>query len=199
MPRSLARHLLKMLARCLLLGAACAHLSGAAGAAPGAQVEVTLNSGDDGMVLDVTCLVAASPAEVWAVVTDFEHAAGFISNLERSSVLERSADRMLVSQKGRMGFGPFSVSVETVTEVRLTHLEGMRSRLIRGSMKRHESTTRLIPENGGTRIVYHAVSVPDVWIPPVIGPAIIRYEAQTRFEQLLQEILRRKGRADASR
>jgi ribosome-associated toxin RatA of RatAB toxin-antitoxin module len=195
----MARHLLKMLVRCLLPGAACALLSGAAGAVPGAQVEVTLSTRDDGVVLDVTCLVAASPAEVWAVVTDYEHAASFIANLEKSSVLERSANRMLVSQKGKMGFGPFSVNVETVTEVRLTHLEGMRSRLIRGSMKRHESTTRLIPENGGTRIVYHAVSVPDVWIPPVIGPAIIRHEAQTRFEQLLVEILRRKAHADASR
>jgi len=86
-----------------------------------------------------------------------------------------------------------------VTEIRLTPFENMRSHLISGNMKKNDATTRLAPEAGGTRIVYHLESIPDAWIPPIIGRPLVEFETRARFRQLLDEMLRRKALADAKR
>ncbi len=147
------------------------------------------------VIVEVNFLVPATREETWAVLTDYDNATRFITNLEKSVVLSRSGDTMVVSQKGDVSLGPFSVSVDTVTEIRLKPPEAMHSRMLSGSMKSHAATTRLIAEAGGTRIVHQAQSNPDMWIPPLIGPAMIRHEARLRFRQLHDEILRRKDAA----
>lgn len=150
-------------------------------------------------IVDVTFHVSATPQEAWAVMTDYGHATEFISKLEKSVILSRTEEQMLVSQKGTMGFGPFSVPIETVTEVRLTPYEKMQGRMVSGNMKKNESTTRLNAEDGGTRVVYHLESIPEVWIPPLIGRALIEFETRARFRQLIDEILRRKALAEVKR
>ena len=163
------------------------------------SVDVGVRMQGDQVIVDVTCRVGATPQEAWAVMTDYDHATEFISKLEKSVILSRGDDVLVVSQKGRMGYGPFSVRIETVTEVRLTPYEKMQARLISGNMKKNESTTRLVADASGTRIVYHLESIPDAWVPPLIGRAIVEFETRARFRQLLDEILRRKALAEAKR
>ena len=162
-------------------------------------VDVDVRMQGEEVIVDVNCYVRATPQEAWAVMTDYDHATEFISKLEKSVILSRTGDTLLVSQKGRMGYGPFSVPIETVTEIRLTPYERMQSRLISGNMKKSEGTTRLIPDATGTRIVYHLESIPETWVPPVIGHAIVEFETRARFGQLLDEILRRKVLAEGRR
>ena len=158
-------------------------------------IDVVVSVQGEAAIVDVSFHVRATPQEAWAVMTDYDHATEFISKLEKSVILSRTDERLLVSQKGTMGFGPFSVPIETVTEVRLTPYEKMQGRMVSGNMKKNESTTRLIAEDGGTRVVYHLESIPEVWIPPLIGRALIEFETRARFRQLVDEILRRKALA----
>ena len=163
------------------------------------SVEVGVRMQGDEVIVDVICHVRATPQEAWAVMTDYDHATDFIAKLEKSVILSRSDEILVVAQKGRMGYGPFSVPIETVTEIRLTPYERMQSRLISGNMKKSEGTTRLIPDATGTRIVYHLESIPETWVPPIIGHAIVEFETRARFGQLLDEILRRKVLAEGRR
>jgi len=149
--------------------------------------------------VDVSFHVPVTPQQAWAVMTDYDHATRFISKLEKSEILSRTSDTLLVTQKGTMGWGPFSVPLETVTEVHLTPYETLRGRLVSGNMKKNESTTRLIADESGTRVVYHLESIPDVWIPPLIGRAMVEMETRARFRQLVEEILRRKALAETNR
>lgn len=170
-----------------------------ANADSGKTVDVGVRMQGEEVIVDVNCHVRATPQEAWAVMTDYDHATEFISKLEKSVILSRTADTLVVSQKGRMGYGPFSVPIETVTEIRLTPYDKMQSRLISGNMKRNEATTRLIPDATGTQIVYHLESIPDAWVPPVIGRVMVEFETRARFGQLLDEILRRKALAEVKR
>jgi hypothetical protein len=99
---------------------------------------------------------------------------------------------MVVFQKGTVGFGPFTVEMESVREITLTPFQRTESSALEGSMKKSYSVTRLIPEAAGTRIVHHAESEPKFWIPPVIGPALRERETRARIQELLDEILKRK-------
>ena len=149
------------------------------------------------VLVDVSFHVPVTPQETWAVITDYDHATEFISKLEKSVILSRTEQTLLVSQKGTMGFGPFSVPIEMVTEVRLTPYEKIQGRMVSGNIKKNETTTRLIADASGTRVVYHQESIPDVWIPPLIGRALVEFETRARFRQLVDEILRRKALAEA--
>lgn len=168
-----------------------------ADADPAIDVAVRMQGGE--VLVDVNFRVPVTPQEAWAVMTDYDHATEFISKLEKSVILSRTDETLLVSQKGTMGFGPFSVPIETVTEVRLTPYEGMQGRMVSGNMKKNESTTRLIAEAEGTRVLYHLESIPDVWLPPLIGRALVELETRARFRQLVAEILRRKALSEAKR
>ena len=162
-------------------------------------IDVGVRMQGDEVFVDVSFHVRVTPQEAWAVMTDYDHATDFISKLEKSVILSRTDEMLLVSQKGTMGWGPFSVPLETVTEVRLTPYEKMQGRMVSGNMKKNESTTRLLADAGGTRVVYHLESIPDVWMPPLIGRALVEMETRARFRQLVDEILRRKALSEAKR
>ncbi len=168
-----------------------------ADADPAIGVGVRMHDGE--VFVDVSFHVRATPREAWAVMTDYDHATDFISKLEKSVVLARTDDMLLVAQKGRMGYGPLSVMLETVTEIHLTPYEKMQSHLVSGNMKKGEATTRLMADADGTRVVYHLESIPDVWMPPLIGRALVELDTRARFRQLIAEILRRKALSEAKR
>lgn len=162
-------------------------------------IDVGVRIEGDEVIVDVNFHVRATPQEAWAVMTDFDHATAFISKLEKSVVLSSTDELLVVAQKGIVGFGPFSLTIETVTEVRLTPYEKMQARMVSGNMKKNQSTTRLVADASGTRVVYHLESIPDVWMPPLIGRAIVEFETRARFRQLVEEILRRKALSEAMR
>ena len=162
-------------------------------------IDVTVRIRGDEVIVDVNFHVRDTPQEAWAVMTDYDHATAFISKLERSVILWRSDQLLLVSQKGTMGYGPFSLTLDTVSEIRLTPFERMQARLVSGNMKKNDATTRLIADATGTRIVHHMESIPDVWMPPIIGRALVEFETRARFRQLVGEMLRRKALAEAAK
>lgn len=186
-------------ARCagaLLAAAFCiAHAEPAAAQNIGQEIEVQVEITGDLVRIDTSFHVEATPQEAWAVMIDYDGAPAFISDLEASRVLSREGDTMRVYQKGKAKFGPFSFPVESVRDIRLMPFEGMQSRLVSGSMKQLDVTTWLAREGSGTRINNRTESVPDVWIPPIIGRLFIEHESRDKFRELRQEILRRKQAA----
>jgi carbon monoxide dehydrogenase subunit G len=159
------------------------------------DIEVHVELEGDLVRIDTSFHVQATPQEAWAVMTDYDHAAEFLSDLDASRVLARDGDTMRVYQKGKAKFGPFSFPVESVRQIRLVPFESMQQHLVSGSMKRLDVTTRLAPEGSGTRITNRTESIPDVWIPPIVGRLFIAHETREKFSELRDEILRRKPSA----
>lgn len=160
-------------------------------AAPDDGIKLKVEVQGSEVTTDVEFFVHATQQETWAVLTDYDHATEFIAGLERSAVLLRSGDMLIVSQKGRVDYGPFFATFETIAETQLTPYETISSRMVSGNMKKNQSTTLISQEAGGTRVVHHLESIPDVWIPPIIGRILIAHEVRNRFRQLIAEILRR--------
>ncbi len=187
--------------RCLLLIAAALFCSFAIRALADSDkaIDVVVGIRGEEVIVDVNFHVRVTPQEAWAVMTDYDHATSFISKLERSVILWRTDEMLLVSQKGTMGYGPFYLTLETVSEIRLTPYEKMQARLVSGNMKKNDATTRLVADATGTRIVHHMESIPDVWMPPIIGRALVEFETRARFRQLVEEMRRRKALSQAKR
>lgn len=156
--------------------------------------DVHVERADGGFVVDVVMHAPVRPAQAWAVLTDFEHMASFVPNLNSSRVLERGDGVLKVLQQGVARYGVFSANFESLREIRLTPFSEIRAHGLGGNIQRMESLMRLDPEGSGTRLSYHAEAQPGFWFPPMIGPALVRNETAEQFSAMLDEMLRRRVR-----
>ena len=145
------------------------------------------------LIVDVSFAVPATPHESWDVLTDYDHMAQFLPNLQFSKVTESAGNTIQVAQKGKAIYGLLSFSFDTVREVALTPYREIRSHVLSGSIKHADGITHLIPEGSGTRIEHHSESIPGIWIPPLIGKKIIESEIREQYGEMQKEIMRRKS------
>ncbi len=147
------------------------------------------------IAVDVDCPVDAPRAIVWEVLTDYDHMAQFVSNIEYSEITERADNVLRVHQRGRASRGLLSITFDNIREIELVPYREIRSRLISGDLKASNFVTRIV--EGGTRV--HIVNTgsytPKIWIPPFVGPALIEEETRKQFGEIRNEVLRRSASA----
>ncbi len=150
--------------------------------------DIRITRAGDGFRIDVT-LIASVPLEVaWQVLTDFDHMARFVPNLERSSVVRRKGNSLLVEQQGKVYFGPFSVEFGSTREVDLVPMRTIRAHQISGTARSMDSSMQLLSVADGTRLEYHAEIVPETYLPPMFGPGAVRREMADQFTAILNEM-----------
>ncbi len=175
-----------------VLACACSLAAHAESATPTQDIEVSAKKVSSMVVIDVSMLVAATPREAWDVLTDYDRMPQFLPNLQSSKILSKSPTRLEVAQKGGATHGPISITFDVVRDVQLKPYAEIVSHVISGDLKKVDGTTRLAPEGEGTRITFHSESIPNVWVPPGIGPTLIENETREQFGGIRAEILRRK-------
>lgn len=154
-------------------------------------VRVTKNGQQVGV--DVDCPVDAPASIVWEVLTDYGHMAQFVSNLEHSAIEDSAGDVLRVRQKGKASRGPLTLTFENVREVELVPRREIRSRLISGDLEASYFVTRIVEADGPIHILNSGRYTPNIWVPPIIGPALIEAETQKQFGEIRAEILRRSA------
>jgi len=156
------------------------------------DIEVKVQIAGENVTVDLNMTVAATRQETWAVLTDFAHMPDFVSNVKESKVLSTEGDTLRIFQRGSATYGPVSFKFETTRELKLDPFDTIHSRLVSGTMRKMDGTTRLVEEGTKTRIIYHAESIPGTWVPPMIGKAFIAHETREQFREMRNEIIRRK-------
>jgi hypothetical protein len=169
----------------------------ASAAAPDEDIVVHAKKDGAEVVVEVDCPVRAPVATVWDVLTDYDNMSSFISNLQYSGIQGRVDNTLKVRQSGKATRGPLSFSFDNVREVELLPFTEVRSRLISGDLKASVFTTRLVDVDGLVHIVNSGRYTPKIWVPPVIGPALIEAETRKQFGEIRTEILRRSERRAA--
>ena len=143
--------------------------------------------------VSVDCPVTAPPALVWDVLTDYDHMARFVTNLEESRVLSRDSNRLRIFQKGSARRGLLTFTFENVRELDLVPGREVHSRLVSGDLKESEFLTQIVEQGGIVHILNSGRFIPNVWVPPLIGPPIIAAETRKQFGEIRTEILRRQA------
>lgn len=177
----------------VLLLAFAAAMARAAAPDAGDEIVVRVEVVEDVIRIDAELTIPASAREVWDVLTDFEHAPRFISNVTSSKVLARNGNVVRVAQTGKAGFGPFRFEFKSTREVTLTPFEKLESRMIEGNMKRFRSTTELETVGNATRLTLHSESVPETLLLLNLGRSVIESETQEHYREIQREVLRRKA------
>jgi Polyketide cyclase / dehydrase and lipid transport len=144
------------------------------------------------IIVDVEMAVRAPPLAAWDVLTDYDHMAQFVTNVQSSKITDRKGNTLVVAQKSGTSFGLLKFSFDNVREVELVPHSEVRSKLISGDMKASAFTTRIVSDGGGgARVFNHGEFVPTMWVPPVLGTAFLEAETRRQFHELRNEIMRR--------
>jgi hypothetical protein len=158
----------------------------------GSDILVNVKKNGELIIVDVEMVVQASPLATWDVLTDYDHMAQFVANVQSSKITNRKGNTLVVAQKSGTAFGLLKFSFDNVREVELVPHSEIRSNLISGDMKASAFTTRIVSDEGGvTRVLNHGEFVPTMWVPPVIGTAFLEAETRRQFHELRNEIMRR--------
>ena len=167
-----------------------------AGATPVGGEDITVDVAKDGNSFAVTAdmSVMASPDEVWNVLTDFEHMASFLSNVDSSRVANRVGNRFDVVQKSHTSSGPVHLSLDSVRTVDLVPTREIRSHLTKGNLKSADFTTRIAKQAGLTRISVSGNFVAEGLATVAITPEAVRVQTQRQYQEIREEILRRKAK-----
>ena len=174
-----------------LFALASAIATPALAAAP-SDVDVKVQIVDQEIRTNVSFFVRVPQQRVWDVVTDYERTPQYMRDTVATKVISRSGDVTRVMQKDQVRFGPFTVPLETVRDVK--HVEPVRteSHIVSGSFRKYDAKMELVPEGGGTRVVYRSLTVPDSALAGFAGESTIKRATAERFRQLRAEILRRE-------
>lgn len=174
-------------------GLACLSLalSGTLLAADEALTRFAISRQDDEFLIEGVLSVAVPPKVAWAVLVDYDHMHEFVPNMHESRVLSRDGVRLRVVQKGVMPLGPFRFPYDVERDVHLQPETVVVSRGVRGNMRKVELLTELEAHGEGVRIHHRAVIVPDFWVPPLLGPRLLRSRAEAQFDALAAEMRRR--------
>jgi hypothetical protein len=162
-------------------------------AAPLSDDDVEVDYRDGTYYAHLAFPVAASPAVVIDVLTDFNHMVGIVPNLESSQIVSRRGHVFVIKQRGRANFGPFSFPFESLRQIELLPDGRIIGTAISGSSKHLRSELRVQAADGGARIDYQIEVVPDRWVPSSIGVRFMRHEMAEQFSALIHEMERRQS------
>jgi ribosome-associated toxin RatA of RatAB toxin-antitoxin module len=150
-----------------------------------------VNNGDQ-HVFEVlsTGTVKAAPEVVWKVLTDYERMPEFVPDLQRSKVLSRSGNNVVIEQYGEARFLFFKRSIHLVVNAIEQPNSVIDIGLVSGDMKIYTCRWELVPvpETGGTRILYSGKLVPKFYVPGMLGSNIIRSDIEKMMAAVLERL-----------
>ena len=184
------------LALTLIFAAALIASPPTADAAQSAGKDIVVHVDKDGSTFTVGAelTVAADPDEVWSVLTDFDHMAQILSNVDASHIANRDGDKFDVFQTSHASAGLLHLSLDSVRRIELTPKQEIRSHLVKGDLKSSDFTTRLAEDGDVVKITVHGKFVVGGLMGAAITPETVEAQTRQQYEELREEILRRKAK-----
>ena len=169
----------------------------ATGDAPRLELAVKrVDVADGGKVYQIaaTGTVAATPAAVWRILSDYKHHADFVPDLKSARVLSRDGNQVIVEQLGAARFLVFTQRIRLVVRVQEQPPERIDISLIEGDMKVYRASWVVSPVAGaaGTRVVYSASIEPKFYVPEMIGESLIKKDIARMMTAVLARLDRQE-------
>ncbi len=134
--------------------------------------------------------MAAAPAAVWRILTDYDRMAEFVPDLRSARVLSRSGDEATIEQVGVARLLFFRRDIRLVVQAREQPISQIDISLVDGDMRVYRCTWRLVPvpETGGTRVFYSGEMAPKFYVPGMLGANLIRSDIEKMMAAVLQRL-----------
>jgi Polyketide cyclase / dehydrase and lipid transport len=147
---------------------------------------------EDGVyVVSAVMFAPVTQAVAWDVLTDFDHQAQWVPNLAESKVLKRDDTSVTIEQHGVAKYGAASFPYTTERKIEVNPPGSIKTKQLRGSLRRVESTIILAPDGKGTSLNYHLEVVPSLLTAAIISKSFLEHEVGEQFTAIIAEMVRR--------
>jgi ribosome-associated toxin RatA of RatAB toxin-antitoxin module len=161
----------------MLLGVLAAGGARAA-AEPALELTVERVDGADGRkVYQIAsrATVAAAPAAVWRVLTDYNRMAEFVPDLKSVGIVSRKGNKVIIEQLGAANFLFISHPIRLTVQAHEQAPNRIDVTLIEGDMKVYRCSWELSPAAAGGTIVHYSASIePTFYVPGMMGASLVR-------------------------
>ena len=147
----------------------------------------------EGRVLHVKATLGAdAPSRLcYAVLADFDRLEEFVPGLISSDVLSAPGEPIVLHQVGEASAGPFDYTLDVTLAVHERPPVRIEFERTDGNLRQMKGSWSVAGDTTHCDIEYLADIEPAFWVPPLIGPMLMRNQVETQLEGVLQEIHRR--------
>ena len=132
-----------------------------------------------GFDLQTQFFAPVPPRVAWHAMTDYDAMASYMPGMLRSEVIAVSGDTIQVLQEGRAGIAPFRVNLRSQLTITLQrHAASWVT--TRGNLESRGSA-EVSGHDRGSAVTYTALILPKVWIPPLLGPWLMRSQLKRQM------------------
>lgn len=139
----------------------------------------------------------ASPAQAWAVMSDYDRLAEFVPDLVSSRVLSRSGSAAIVEQVSRVGIMLMSYVVRMQIRIEEQPMSALDVSLISGDMRHYAAHWKLEPARqggaDGTLLRLSGELEPQFSLPPMVGQPVVQTNVRQLMEAVVSAIERRSA------
>lgn len=136
-------------------------------------------------------LLPVAPRLVWEVLTDYDRIASFVPGLAASRLLSGPGEPLLLEQRLEVAASGFRFGAVVLLRVEELLLQQIRFEAVGGNLREMRGEWSIGDLREGTRLAYRLRLVPGFWLPPVLGPKLIRDGFRAQFDALTGEMMRR--------
>jgi hypothetical protein len=161
-------------------------------------LEINVDRDGPLMLVRATLASDASAALCYEVLADFDHIEDFAPGMHASDVISAPGQPIRLRQIGDASAGPFKFEIDVtlaVTESPPTHIGFQR---VAGNLRQMTGGWDVSGDGSHCDIAYRADIEPQFWVPPLIGPRLMRNQVETQMRGVLAEIRRRAGHVPAA-
>ena len=153
----------------------------------------------EGRVLHVQAtLDADAPTTVcYAVLADFDRLEEFVPGLRSSDVISAPGEPVVLHQVGVASAALFRVTLDVTLAVRVHPPERIEFERIEGNLRQMRGSWTISGDERHCAIVYRADIEPAFWVPPLIGPMLMRNQVEEQLEGVMQELHHRAASQSA--
>lgn len=155
------------------------------------QIEVTRH----GRVLQVRATLGADSAApaCFDVLADFDRLEEFIPELVSSDVISAPGEPILLHQVGVASAAFFRVTLDVTLAVQVHPPERIDFERVAGNLRQMRGGWTVAGDQHHCDMTYRADIEPAFWVPPLIGPKLMRNQVERQLEGLLQELRERRA------
>lgn len=161
--------------------------------------EIKVDRDGSRYILVSTTFFDAAPEHIFRVLIDYDRLAQISSTIEESRFLEPDADgRTLVFTRLGACVFLYCRTVEKIEYLEFTRPDYIQTTAIpeRSNVLYSRSEWKIeASEGGGTKVIFRLEFEPDFWVPPLLGPLVLKHalksdgaSAVKKIEALAQEM-----------
>lgn len=153
------------------------------------RIEVATRDGE--YFVEIDAVLDARPVDVYRVLTDYGRWAEIVDVIKESEVEETAGPavaRVRTVSEGCVLW--FCKRVEQVQWMRTAPQWRISAEVLpeRSDLQSGWARTRLVEHSGRTLFHYEMALVPDFWVPPVVGPFVIRRKLREQVVQTAEAV-----------